>query len=218
MYNEDRAWTPVVAEREASNRAPTVAFPCRGPFNRYTGCVGARRCRSLGVAQCILGRWPDERQMGATLSRGLVEEATAPLTPEPIRPIRTPRPAAPPGVVKPAAPGRGPRSTVAIVHADRQISSALGRQVSGAGYAPIVFTTAEAATDALAGESRPAALLVDSKLLHDDAAGRRLLNTAASYEAPVLSLPASLRAHGSAEPAIRMATVWLTITLRANAS
>jgi hypothetical protein len=218
MYNEDRAWTPVVAEREASNREP-VAFPCRGPFNRYTGCVGARRCRSLGVTQCILGRWPDERQMGATLSRGLVEEATAPLSPEPIRPVRIPRPAATTtGAARPTAQGRGPRSTVAIVHADRQISSALGRQVSGAGYAPIVFTTAEAATDALAGESRPAALLVDSKLLHDDASGHRLLNTAASYEAPVLSLPASLRAHGSAEPAIRMATVWLTITLRANAS
>jgi hypothetical protein len=215
MHNEERAWKPIVAEREASNRQPAVPFPCRGDFNRYTGCVGARKCRSLGVSQCILGRWPDERQVGATLSRGLVEEPTAPLPHEVARPERRPRvavPAAPGAATTPAA--KAVRPAVGIVHGDRQVTQALARQVSSAGYAPVIFTAAPAATAALAEAARPSALLVDGKLLHGDPAGERLLNAAAAGQVPVLSLPAGLRGQASAEPAIRMATLWLAITLR----
>jgi hypothetical protein len=219
MEYDNRAWAPVVAERETSNRQPATPFPCRGDFNRYTGCIGARKCRGLGVTQCILGRWPDERQFGATLSRGLAEEPTAPLSPEIERPERRPR------VTPPAAPGVAPvkagptaRPTVGIVHGDRQVGQALARQVGGAGYEAILFTTAEAAEPMLAEATRPAALLVDGKLLQGDPAGERLLNTAAAGETPVLSLPPTLRGQASAEPAMRMATLWLAITLRGGAT
>lgn len=215
MQNKERAWRPIVAEREASNRLPAVPFPCRGEFNRYTGCIGARKCRSLGVSQCILGRWPDERRPGATLSRGLVEEPTAPLLQEPVRSERQPRlaPPAAPGatMTPPATPVRLP---VGIVHSDRQVSQALARQISSAGYAPILFAAAPAATEGLAEAERPSALLVDGRLLHGDSAGERLLNTAAACHVPVLSLPPILRGQASAEQAMRMATLWLAITLR----
>ena len=56
-------WLPVVAERErAAGAAVARAFPCMGPHNRYTGCVGGRRCRATGITTCRLGRWPDERE------------------------------------------------------------------------------------------------------------------------------------------------------------
>lgn len=211
MPYEDRAWTPIVAERETSAvQRPATGFPCRGEFNRYTGCIGARKCRALGVKQCILGRWPDERQLGSALSRGLVEEPTAPLPRESARPERPPV-AAP--AISPATPRRGHRA-IGVIHADRQIAQSFSKHLQSAGYTPTVFASADEAAAALAGADRPAALLVDGKLLHHDPAGERLLNTAAASEIPVLSLPANLRAHTSAEPAIRMATVWLTVTLR----
>jgi len=57
------AWVPVVAERAGAAGAPVARpFPCMGPHNRYTGCIGGRRCRATGITVCRLGRWPDERE------------------------------------------------------------------------------------------------------------------------------------------------------------
>src|SRR3712207_6210041 len=73
MFDETKTWAPVVAERERSNEQPSVAYPCRGPYNSYLGCVGASRCRMTGITMCILGRWPDERQTGSRPGRAPAE-------------------------------------------------------------------------------------------------------------------------------------------------
>ncbi|MCC6627800.1 MAG: hypothetical protein IT340_10400 [Chloroflexi bacterium] len=208
MAIDERAWTPIVAEREAANRELTTPFPCRGEHNRYIGCIGARRCRGQGVTMCILGRWPDERQPGAVLGRGLAEAPSLPLT-RPVTPDDRP-PAARPAV---SASGR-PRYLVGVVHRDRLLRQAIGRQLQGAGYRTLGLSAVAAAIQTLDEPDRPAALLVDGALLQGDAAGERLLNLAATADVPVLSLPTGLRPHGSAEAAVRMAAVWLTVTLR----
>ena len=56
------AWVPVVAERARTPGVVAQAFPCLGAHNRYTGCIGGRRCRATGITVCRLGRWPDERE------------------------------------------------------------------------------------------------------------------------------------------------------------
>jgi hypothetical protein len=51
-------------------------------------------------------------------------------------------------------------------------------------------------------------------LLHDNPASERLLAQASDADIPVLSLPVGLRPQSNAEAAMRMAIVWLTVTLR----
>jgi hypothetical protein len=208
MAFEDRAWTPIVAERETSNRPPAQPFPCRGEMNRYTGCIGARRCRGQGVSMCILGRWPDERQISAPPERHVAPVGVTPL----------PRTAAP---VEPAPVARPPRPTsdrvrflVGVVHRDRQVRQIVGKHLQGAGYRSLGCGSLAAALAALAEDEAPAALLVDGTLLQSDPANERLLAETSAAAVPVLSLPAGLRAHTSVESAVRMAAVWLTVTLR----
>lgn len=70
MLSYGEGWGPVIAEQAATGELPVVPFPCRGPFNRYTGCIGARRCRATGVLTCILGRWPEERSSNSSTRDG----------------------------------------------------------------------------------------------------------------------------------------------------
>jgi hypothetical protein len=129
MSQSERAWTPVVAEREQANNHIVVPFPCRGEFNRYRGCIGARKCRSTGVKVCILGRWPDEREIGV-LGRGLVEVPTAPIhTPASnleqghISSVSTP----PRRQVAAERPPTGDRPVIGIVHAENRVWQQAGR-------------------------------------------------------------------------------------------
>ena len=58
---ERAKWTVVVAsEDEVRPARQQRAWPCTDSknSNRYTGCVGVRRCRALGTEMCIFGRWP----------------------------------------------------------------------------------------------------------------------------------------------------------------
>jgi hypothetical protein len=40
-------------------------WPCTDPknSNRYTGCIGTRRCRAMGTEMCIFGRWPSSARL-----------------------------------------------------------------------------------------------------------------------------------------------------------
>jgi hypothetical protein len=58
---EPTKWQVVVAdENEVRPTRQQRAWPCTDPknSNRYTGCIGVRRCRVLGTEMCIFGRWP----------------------------------------------------------------------------------------------------------------------------------------------------------------
>lgn len=208
MVYEDRAWTPIVAEREATHRPLTQPFPCRGELNRYTGCIGARRCRSQGVTMCILGRWPDERQTGQMRERSYAPVAVTPL-------VRLTPPDERPPAMRPTPTTTGKaRALVGVVHRDRQIRQTVGKHLQDVGYRPLGLGTLAAALAALDADEPPAALLIDGALLQGDATSERLLEASAAANIPVLSLPTGLRPHAGAEAAVRMAAVWLTVTLR----
>jgi hypothetical protein len=220
--SNEGAWVPVVAEREQSTGRPETPFPCRSDFNRYTGCIGARKCRATGVKACILGRWPDERPAGKGLGHGLVEATTTPLTvtPAPEKRLRLlpTSPAAPPRATagRRAATARTP-ITVGIVYPDRRTGQRVCRQLANAGYETIWFSSAEAACHKLRADAPVSALLVDGALAPDQEPGATLVETASRQGVPVLSLPAGLRDQFDTEPAVRMAVVWLTITLQKQA-
>ena len=213
MYDEFKSWAPVVAERERSKEEAAVAYPCRGPFNRYLGCIGARKCRSTGVTMCVLGRWPDERPTNGRPSR-VPTELPVRRRSEPGEEQPQPAVAAAPTAVGDISSSRaGRRPLVGIVHDERRSWQQMSRQVANAGYEPVWLTSAEAARAALDGSNAPNALLVAGPL-GAGPAGEVLTARAAYREVPVLSLPVGARGTTDLEAAARMALVWLAVTFQ----
>ncbi len=204
MYDEFKSWAPVVADRERSKEEAAVAYPCRGPYNRYLGCIGARKCRGTGVTMCVLGRWPDERPTNGRPSR-VPTELPVRQRSEPVE--DQPQPAVA------AAPTASRRPVVGIVYDERRSWQQLSRQVASAGYEPVWLTSAEAARAALDGANAPNALLVAGSL-GAGPAGEALTARAAFREVPVLSLPVGARGTTDLEAAARMALVWLAVTFQ----
>jgi hypothetical protein len=212
-------WMPVIAEREAAVVKPTLAFPCRGEYNRYLGCIGARRCRNTGVTTCILGRWPEERSTsGAEES----PSEAAPVRRQPVMPekLRPPRPAAsrPTGGARegrPAPSGERGRTIIGILQPEPRLWQQLSRQVASAGFEPLWLQSRDAITQALSGDRPPAAILVGGR----PSAGTEttgLFDDDGQQPVPVLNLPA-FRDQASLQSAARMAVLWLTVTLRRSA-
>lgn len=208
MYEDTNDWAPIVADRERSSTAPAVAYPCRGPYNRYLGCIGARKCRGTGVTLCVLGRWPDERP---TSGRGGRPEADLPVVgraqPAPARLPASPAPRPLVASPTPSTPEVG--LTIGIVHDERRGWQQLSRHLTLASYQPVWLASTDAARAVLSGPDRPAALLVGSGVSTE-----AVMAAAAAAGVPVLSLPGSNRGASELDSAARMAVVWLTVTLR----
>jgi CheY-like chemotaxis protein len=207
MDDARNAWRPIVAEREKSLTAgPAESYPCRGPYNRYLGCVGARKCRAAGVAKCVLGRWPDER---SAPSRAVAIDPPAPRQSAASAADRSRLAGSP--VATPPSPAPAPPTTIGVVHVERRAWRQISRELSHNGYEPVWYDSGAAAVQALEHPERPSALLVDSRLATDG--GDTLLSVASNIDVPVLLLPAA-GATGELEATTRMATVWLAVNLR----
>lgn len=223
MLEKEAMWSSAPVANELLVAQPAIAYPCRGPFNRYTGCVGGRRCRAMNVPQCILGRWPDERTASTVVE---VEMEVLPLPP-----TRSAPPSLPPVPVVAAAPvpaaastpashpasgsrvpaGARQRHLIGVAHADRNVWQYMSRQLTAAGYDPIWLSTVATAIAALDSPSLPSALLVDPRL---EKQAEMSLTTLRTSRAPVLQLPVALRERTAIDRTTRMALVWLAVQLQ----
>lgn len=212
MYEETNDWAPIVADRERSSTAAVAAYPCRGPYNRYLGCIGARKCRGTGVALCVLGAWPDEPP---TSRRGGRPYAALPVVGR-AQPVAAHLPASPsphPPGASPTASTTEPGLTIGIVHDERRGWQQLSRHLTLADYQPVWLTSVDAVRAALIGTDHPVALLVGGALGSGGNA-EVIMAAAAAAGVPALNLPGSSRGASELDSAARMAVVWLAVTLR----
>ena len=212
MPERENAWAPVLAERERSATVVAASFPCRGSYNRYLGCVGARKCRASGVSMCVLGRWPDEHAAAGRARRAYDEPAAAAPRPLPARQATAPREEFVASVAP--SPARDTdKPAILVVQPDRRASQVLSKQIAAAGYEALWFTTGREAAATLRDETEVAAVLVDGSIVAGMDGSDEMFDLCADGDIPVLRLPGGHRDAASVETMARMTVLWLAVTL-----